>query len=85
MNIKWKTMLLITAGAAIAGCSQTSNSSQEVSLTQPPSEAVQEVPEHQPATNIEAQGQVGGGISVSIDLDDEDDDSTAQVYNAARF
>ena len=34
-------MLLITAGAAIAGCSQTSNSSQEVSLTQPPSEAVQ--------------------------------------------
>ena len=34
-------MLLITAGAAIAGCSQTSNSSQEVSLTQPPSESVQ--------------------------------------------
>ena len=41
MNIKWKTMLLITAGAAIAGCSQSSYSRQEVSLTQPPSEAIQ--------------------------------------------
>ena len=41
MNINWKTIPLICAGVAIAGCSQTSNSNQEVSLTQPPSESVQ--------------------------------------------
>ena len=41
MNIRLKTGLLVVAGLAVAGCSETTNNSQGVSLTQPPSQAVQ--------------------------------------------
>ncbi|MEP1206063.1 MAG: hypothetical protein ABJL64_20065 [Rhizobiaceae bacterium] len=41
MVIGWKTGLLVVACLAAAGCTETTNNSQGVSLTQPPSQAVQ--------------------------------------------